>query len=385
MRQLVLTSLFFLSSILLAFAHLAPQPLKLAIFDNPQVADSSNNELTEALEKAYMQGVNVAAHVARQQGYPIQTRSFFYNKNLLNIFQQVPLIKAWNPDVIIGLHTSNEALMAKAMFTKRLVLSITATDKSLIHLSSNFYTLGVPDPYISEALIKFINKNFPHRNLFIMIGVESKESLDFGKAVANDFTKTYPHHTAVIKEFLTNDLLSMNPQALLKGYHSNDIILMFSIAGTYQSQLELMSKLANYLAPEKPTFITTVDNWKNDVTYKNLNLPAPSYNAYRITNLYIDKSSPSYRRFSKTYKDLYHYPPRYTISYFTYRATMSVVTALKNYPISPKKSLKETILESYHKAIDKNPNWFRPMTLGVYRILPPKELYVDTISLRKVS
>lgn len=288
MNQILKTglALLLLLSQINAFASLHHQPIKMAIFDNPQIADSDGNVLAQSLEGAYLRGINVAIHIANEKGYHIEQKAFFYNKNLLNILQKVPRIKAWDPDVIIGLHTSNEALMSQSMFGQLLVLSITATDKKLIHLSPNFYTLGVPDPYISKALIRFIGEHFPKKNLFIMIGVESKESLDFGRSIANAYKQRYPHHTAVIKEFLTNDLLSMSPKSLLEGYHKNDIIVMFSIAGTYHSQLALMNKLAKYLAPNPPTFITTVDNWRDDTTLNNSNLPLPPYHAYRITNLY---------------------------------------------------------------------------------------------------
>lgn len=60
---------------------------------------------------------------------------------------------------------------------------------------------------------------------------------------------------------------------------------------------------------------------------------------------------------------------------------MSVVTALTQFP--PPKNLppKQAILWSYRQALTHHPNWFRPKTLGVYKILPPKEVFVGTIPL----
>ena len=376
--SLVLLLLLIQMSVL-ANAH--DQPIKLAIFDDPQIANNDNNTLAQSLEKAYLRGIQTAIQIAGKEDYQVKQKAFFYNKNLLAVFQEVPRVKRWNPDFIVGLHTSNEALMSQSMFSNLLVLSITATDKKLMHLSPNFHTLGVPDPYISKALVQYVGERFPQKNLFIMVGVESKESLDFGHAIAKAYKQHYPNHTVVIKEFLTNDLLSMSPKSLLKGYHKNDVILMFSIAGTYHSQLMLMNKLARYLAPNRPTFITTVDNWNNDTAPNSSTLTSPSYHAYHITNLYVNSKTPLYKEFSQAYQAIYHTQPNYIISYFTYRAVMSVITALSQYPPPKNLPLKEAILWSYHQALAYHPNWFRPKTLGVYKILPPKEVFVGTIPL----
>lgn len=301
-------------------------PIKIAIFDNTQIASVESNP-TATLESAYLKGVNTAVTLSKKENIDIDTKTYFYGNNLLNILQKIPLIKQWKPDVVLGLHSSNEAIMAKNYFTKPLVLSITATDTKLFNPSKNFYSLGVPDSYIDKRVIQFIKKHFPHKNIFIMVGVENKESVDTADYIANLYKKAFPHQSITKSEYLTNDIISLTPNRLLQGYHKGDLILFFSIAGTYSEQLKLMNKIGMYLKPYKPTFITTVDNWQSHKIMKaKKKIP---YNAYRVSNLYSNPNSKQYRTFLKEYVHIYNKKPKYQISYISYKALMSIVNAIK--------------------------------------------------------
>lgn len=102
-------------------------PIRLAVFDNPK-PDPLKPKASRKLKEAYIRGIKTGIYAAKLQGVSIRQKNFFYGHNLLHIFQMVPKVKHWQPDLVVGLHSSNEALMAKTFFDKPLVLSITATE-----------------------------------------------------------------------------------------------------------------------------------------------------------------------------------------------------------------------------------------------------------------
>jgi ABC-type branched-subunit amino acid transport system substrate-binding protein len=353
--------------------------IKLAIFDNPQI-DSSNIKASKKLEEAYTQGVATAAYAAKKKGFNIDFKYFFYGSNLLNIVQQIPNINSWSPDVIMGLHTSNSALMSKTYFTDRLVLSITASDSELMKSPPNFYSLGTPDPYVAKQLVKFISRNYPNRNVFIIIGAESKESISFGRLVTSLYEKKNPKQTVRQARFLSDDINTMNASSLLKNYHQGDIILLFAIAGTYNTQIYLMNKIADFLAPNKLIFITPVDNWQGKDMLANVSNTKNPYVAFRLDSLYVNDESQEYKAFMSNYEELYHTRPIANISYFTYRSVMSIWAAIEKYPPPSKLSTQEATLWSYQQALKKNPNWFRPMAVVLYKLENNKEVFFERLN-----
>ena len=356
----------------------ANRSVKLAIFDNPQV-DSSNALISQQLQNSYMQGINIGLHDAKKQKIDIQYKVFFYGDNLLNIIQEAPNVTSWNPDIIMGLHSSNESLMSRTFFTDRQVLSISATDIQLANLPLNFYSLGVPDPYAAKAIIKFIKEHYPGHNLFIAVGAESKESVDLGNLLASDYQHAFPKNTVIISKFLSSETSSIDLPDFMNGYKTGDLIVTLSIAGTYDEQINLMNQIANYLAPNKLIFINDVDNWGTNVLPSSYNNTVNSYTAYRLDTLFFDKKSVSYKNFSNSFKSIYHTSPTDKISFLTYQTIMSFVAALKKYPPPNNLTTIEAILWSYAEARKYNPNWFRPMEFAFYKMEPYQETLYEKV------
>ena len=370
--------IFIFTLTLTGFGNTQPYNVKLAIFDNLKINNDPN--FSNETEKKYLYGVKTAITAAKKSNLIINDKSFFYGDSLLNILQKIPIVKHWNPDVVIGLSSSNASFMSKGLLDKQqLVLSISATDIGLKKLPTNFYSLGVPDSYAAKAIVHFIKNYYPDHSLLIVIGADSKESTDLGSLVAADFKVAAPNQTATIKKFLSDAGGKIDLSSLAQSYKKNDVILLFSLAGSYGTQIKMMNKISDYLSPNKLVFINDVDNWEGNTLPGNVNNNTNSYTAYRIDTLYVNKKSSAYKKFSTQFKKIYGIIPNDKISFITYRAVMSFVEALKEFPPTRDLSVKQSILFSYHEALKHNPNWYRPMEVAVYKLHGNHEFYFANI------
>jgi hypothetical protein len=347
--------------------------IKLAVFDNPQ-PDPSRAESTQELLSAYQAGIHTAIVAAQSKGIIINEKDFFHGSDLPDIVQQAANVKTWDPDIVLGFNGSNDFIMSRAFFSDQLILSVSATDQKLSSMPKEFYSLGIPDTYAVSTIISFINKHYPHANLFITVAAESKESVDFSDLLAKNYKNKNPSRRVIERRFLTDDMQKMNFANFMSGYQKGDIIVVMSIG--YNSALDLMNKIANYLAPYKPTFVTSTDSWGNDVTPVKL---TNNYDAYRIDTLAGGVKTKDFDVFASYYQKIYHKEPVDKISFVTYQSVMSFVEALIKYPPPPNLSTKDAVLWSYQQALKRNPNWFRPPQYVVYKLQDQKEIYFDTI------
>lgn len=360
--------LFTVMTSTLAASH---QSIRLAVFDNPQ-PDPSRNEITQQFKESYVAGINTAITVAASKGIYITEKEFFHENNLASIIQQASDAKAWKPEIIMGLSTSNDFLMSKAFFGDQVILSISATDPALSHLPIGFYSLGIPDTDAVNTLTNFIHQHYPNANLFITAAAESKESVDFADLLAKKYQKKYKDKTVIERKFLTDDMNHLSFNSFMSGYKKNDVIVVMSIG--YDSAIDLMNKISNYLNPIKPVFITSTDNWGNNTTLQNI---IGHFDAFRIDTLSGGEDTKNYKIFLNNYQKIYHRPPKDKISFVTYQTVMSFVEAIKKYP--PKSLNKNTILNSYLKALKHNPNWYRPPYYVVYKLENQSETFYEKI------
>lgn len=381
MQSMKKINIFILSFMLLFFPIYAfsntIKEIKLAIFDNPEI-DTSEPSLTENAKKPYEEGIETAIYVAHKKGIHVTKKEFFYGNNLLGILQQAPNVKSWRPDAIIGLHSSNSALMANSLFTDNLVLSISASDMNLPKISANFYSLGTPDRDNAKQMVDFISEQYPHKNLFLIIGADGKESVDLGNLVSALYKKKNPKQTVNQSEFLSDDASTMDISSLVKGYKSGDIIIFFAIS-RYNAQIKLMNKIADFLVPNKLIFMTAVDNWKNHDVMEDTNNTVNPYTALRFDTSSIDRNSKNYNYFAQNFEKIYHRQPVDNISFITYQTVMSIVTALGDFPPPKGLSTKQAILWSYKKAIKHDPDWFRFLPIVVYKAEGNKEVFFTSL------
>jgi len=347
--------------------------IKLAIFDDPK-PDPTRNQSSQQFLNSYLAGVNTAIVVAASKGIIITEKDFFHQNNFSSIIQQATNVKSWQPDVIMGLSTSNDFLMSKAFFSDQLILSISATDSELKTLPKNFYSLGIPDTDAVKTIIKFATNHFPNSNLFITAAAESKESVDFACLLANDYKKQFPNKSAIIHKFLTEDMDHLILSKLMSDYHKKDIIVIMAIG--YDSAIELMNKISDYLKPNNPIFLTSTDNWGNNTTPDNM---VGNYDAFRIDTLSGGDDTYDYKIFLDNFKKLYHSSPNDKISYVTYRTIMSFVDAKLMYSDNNKKNNKNTVLSAYLNALKYHPDWYRPPYYVVYMLKNQKEIFFEKI------
>jgi hypothetical protein len=220
--------------------------LRLGVFDNPQ-PDPSRNVSTEQFVDSYLEGINTGITVAASKGINIIEKNFFHANNLASIIEQAADIKAWKPDAIMGLSTSNDFLMSKAFFGDEIILSLSATDQALNQLPTNFYSLGIPDTQAVNAIINFIHQKYPHANLFITTAAESKESVDFADLLSKSYTSKFSDKSVIERKFLTDDMKTISFSKFMAGYKQGDVIVVMSIG--YDSAIELMNKIGIYSAP----------------------------------------------------------------------------------------------------------------------------------------
>lgn len=356
---------------LLPITFASSRHIRLAIFDNPQPDPSES--LDSQFINSYLAGINTAITVAASKGIFITSKYFFHANNLASIIQQASNAKAWNPDVIIGLSTSNDFLMSKAFFGDQVILSISATDPALKTLPSGFYSLGIPDTNAVNAISKFISEHYPTFNLFVTASAESKESVDFAELLAKEYKNLYKEKRVVEKKFLTEDMGQMDISKFMSGYQKNDVIVVMSIG--YDSAIDLMNKISAYLFPHRPVFVTSTDNWGNDTSAQNMR---GAYDAFRIDTLSGGEDTKNYKIFSENFNKIYHVFPKDKISFVTYQGVMSFVEAMEKYP-NHIKDTKKSLLNSYLSALNKNKNWFRPPHYIVYKLENGKEVLFDKI------
>lgn len=349
--------------------------IRLAIFDNPK-PDPSRNENPQQFINSYLAGVNTAITVAASKGITITEKEFFHENNLPSIVQQASNAKMWQPDVIIGLSTSNDFLMSKAFFDDQVILSISATDQKLVTLPKGFYSLGIPDTDVVNTNVKFIRERYPDANLFITATAESKESVDFADLIAKEFKRQCANKRVTERMFLTDDIDHLVFSKFMAGYQKNDVIVIVSIG--YDSAIELMNKISAYLNPINPVFITATDNWGDALTPKNM---IGSYTAFRMDTLSGGEDTQNYKIFLQNYEKIYHRPPKDKISFVTYQAVMSFVEALIQYPPDPTlSSTKAAILNSYLRALQHQANWYRPPYYVIYKLVNQKEVFFEKLT-----
>lgn len=345
--------------------------LKIAILDCPTLR-SNNSKERVSFENSYIEGIQVAVEAAKKKGYTIRYKTFFYGSNLLDIINKIPDLEKWNPDAIIGLHSSNQFFITRSYFNDIMVISLFATDKNIINMPGNFYSLGVADQYALSPIIKFIKKHFFNKKIFLAIEADSKESNDLGELFKHQIKKSHPSIFIAENKFLRDEVESLDVDDFIKPYKKGSLIII--MADDYYKSAELMGKIAKYLSPYVPDFITTVDNWGDEKPQTENNY---FYKGYRITNYIIKPHTESYRDFYSLFVETNHKLPENFVSYATYQGVMSIIEALQKYPINQVSSMKKKIIDSYQKAVKNNPMWFKSDRAYVYEITPGKETLLN--------
>lgn len=330
--------------------------IKVAVLDN--INDPS---LPADYKISYLQGIATAMLAAQDQGYTVQYKTFFYGNQPLAILNEIPLVKVWQPDVIIGPHFSNEFLLLKNDFNDVLVISPDASDPALATMPTNFYSLSLTDDEIYRSEVYFIDKTFPNKNIFNIVAADCKDCVDSNNLFNNLYNKINPS-IKMTNSMYVGDVNALNIAKLMANYQKGDIIVLQ--ADSFLSSQQLIFRITSHFSKYNFIFINYLDNWGKN----NIIMPNKNYTEYWMAPYLMDSSSKNYQKFLQYYLDLYKIPPQTTISYLSFLTLFSVTTALSEFSSNQSGIMKENILKSYEIARNKNQNWFKPISSAVYKI-----------------
>ena len=353
--------------------------IRLALLDTPYNEIPSNVSKLQENEKAYFAGINTAAYVVKKYNINIIYKPFIYGSGPIDILSEIPKIKKWHADLILGPGSSDHFIMLKNYLQNVMVLSSYASGQELQSLPSNFHSIFLPDNKIMMLLAEYIHKKFPNKNVYIITQVDSKQCID----ASNQFISSYKKISSLTKisenKIILDDINSINSKELIAG-HENDVILIFSY--TLYSYNELVKHIILSFPNKKLIFFSDQDNWDNTESkaYKD----NKNYDSYRIGPIIFDNHSLEFKTFKKAYYNLYHIQPLYSVSYMSYITVISAIEALIKYP-SPNKenNMREKILYSYTRALEHDPNWFQINNYGIYRSTSQGETLVARLSIPK--
>lgn len=379
-RVLIMSLFLCLWVIKLGFCEQS-QILKIAVLDSPNMPQKF--WLWSRYEHAYLAGIETASLAAKEQGIKIKYKTFFYGTNPLDILEQIPKVKAWHPDIVLGPHYSNQFLLLRKYFPDTLVLSSYASDPDIKNLPDNFYSIFPSDTESGKAMIRFIQKTFPKKNIYMIVQADCKECSDLSKIFLSNYSKVNSNVVIEKVEFIGENFDAIDIEKLTEKYKKDDIILMFQ--ANYFLYENLISRITKQLKQFSPIFITGVDNWGiQGVETSTEEEPTINYEAYRVTPLLfsINNTEKKLLQFNRLFLKRYQRSSVDSVSYMTYLTVMSALTAMEKFPVNQSKlSEKEKILMSFRKALAYDQNWFRSEKYAVYQYTEKGEVLVDTILL----
>lgn len=228
--------------------------VRVAILDNLQSQEFSSINY----ENNYLEGVKLAAFSAKEKGINLQYKYFKYGKRPLDILTEIPKVKAWNPDFIIGPRASDKFLLLKNYFNNVALISPLATAEDVYNLPDNFYTLSSSDKAIVKAITQFIHEKFPNtKKIFIIAAIDCKSCYAVQKNVSLFYKKINQKTEIVEKQFISTDVQSVNVANMVTGYKPGDIIIIPNLSSVAAILLE---RIVDYIKQPGITFIGT-DGW----------------------------------------------------------------------------------------------------------------------------
>lgn len=356
-----------------AFADSRGVQVKLAILDQLQ----SQKFSSEKYEKDYFDGIDVAVRVAKVRGIEIESKHFSYGREPLDILAEIPKIKEWNPDFIIGPRSSNKFLLLKDQFSDILVISPLATASTVSDLPDNFYSMTLPNEFATRAMVNFVKRDFPKRDVFMILESACKNCVDYGETFKKLFTESSKGRSVQEVRFADGTEETLDLKALLSGYQKGNIFLL---PDTSYASGVLIPKISDLLATNGLVFLGGDDwgAWKSGYVGKVKS--KYSYTAYRMGPWSLEDKSGEVTNFKKEFKKIKGVDTSDPISYISFRAVMSAVEATKKSELQKSKSVKNAILSDFKAANKKNSYWFRNPSYGIYKITQDGESFVGSIA-----
>jgi hypothetical protein len=334
---------------------------------------SYQNYVTTKYHTYYMQGFKLASLYAAKKNLVIKVKEFKYEEKGLSIIKTIDELNKWKPDVIIGPRDSNKFLILQKFIENTLTLSPFATSIDIEKMPSNFHSMTRLDNTSAKIYSIFSDKFYPKSNLYIIIEADCKSCNDVGRILAN----IKPGRSKV-KYYLKENATNENITNLLDGYKEGDIIVL---PNTAHSSAVLMVRITNYL--KKDMIFLGGDGWGSwgDTEVGKIKANYP-YEAYHITPWALEIKTSNMDNFKKKYQDVFHKPIENKLSFIVYQTVTAFIDAYVKYHNECRiNNLRETLLCSYDKALDKNKNWYKSNQYVVFKIKENKNLIFSVINL----
>lgn len=341
--------------------------LRVAILDNFHY----QKFVTSRYKEFYMKGIELAVHDARKQGIDVEYKIFQYEpdaKERLSIRKQIPLVKKWSPDVIIGPRDSNNFLLLSSVLKNTLVVSPFATSSAVASMPDNFYSMTLPVKYSAQIMFDLVRKQYRERSALVIADIECKSCDD----VSHQFVKIWrqgSHQPISLRHILSDDASTTPILSLLKGYEKNSVILLPNNA----HETSVLMLRISHVIPD--AIFIGGDGWGS---WKDTEVGHYStdkdYVAYHVEPWNIEICTDRIKNFSESYFNFYRQLPSDKLAYLSYEALMSITTAVKQNLGKDDNVSPQSILSAYKEALKKNPNWFRSKSYVVERIYKGKNL-----------
>jgi hypothetical protein len=350
-----------------------PSIVKVAILENLKFEKLS----TDKYANDYMDGLLTASDVAKEDGYAIEIKTFFYDKEPLAILKKVPEVKTWSPDIVIGPRSSSLFLMLKDQFSDVLVLSPFATATEVSAMPDNFYSLTLPNEYFTQAVVNIVRDRFPKAAVAPIGEVDCKNCTDFiaafaGAAVGVNLT------VRTSTTFLNKNAELAAPNELLAYYQKGDVILL---PNTSYTSGTLVGRISDYLKDNSITFIGG-DGWGDwSSSYVGKVKSAFAYSAYRATPWSLDTPDAHTKSFKEQFKKYRKVEPTGAVSLLSYSTLSAPIRAFASHKAASKATpIREQILEAFKVARRDNPNYGRPINYAVYKVTQSGEVFDGDVS-----
>ena len=362
-----------------ALFDVTPKPLvQVALLDRIYAEAPSLSKLA-AYERAYLAGAKVAKMDAPLYGYRLQYKPFLFGGGPIDILDELPKIKAWRADVVLGPSSSDECLLLGKYLTSIMVVSSYASDVNIQQRYSNFFSTLLPDNRIMTMLAHFTHKRFPKKSVFVLMQTDCKQCVDVGKSFIKQYQALSSSNYVTSKTMFFDHIDQLDIHSLI-GPHINDVIFVLTALDLKYNYFA--RHVANAFPGKRLTFMSDQDNWGNeggDTPLTKTDLP---YDSYRIGPLLYDRHSALFMQFYRQYLTLFGKPPTDAVSFETYNSIVSTLVALNKYPDPGKgDKMHDQILYSYRHAMKNNPDWFRAKNYGIYLLTSTGEMLVKKMQI----
>jgi len=352
-----------------AFA-ICDRVIKVAVLDNLKSEKMASEEYT----KDYLKGIDLGMLEAKKKGILLETKTFFFSRNKLEIFDQVGEIKKWGADLVIAPRSSDLFLMLRESFPDTLVISPLATADEISSLPKNFYSISPPNSVGVKAMADFVKKNFPKARVYPVVQLDCVNCRDYAEkfktfAVAEKIRVVENSAT-----FLTQEVESKSVFDLIKDYREGDIFLLPNTS--YVSGV-LMGRISDYIKKDGAVFLGG-DGWGDmSVGYAGKFASKFSYAAYRSVSWSQMKRDEKTKRYLLRYREAFKEESHSTIGLVMYSLIDSVSTIVEGAKFEAGQSQSKAILNSFYKL---NVGGFsRPSDFAFFKISANREVLAGLV------